>query len=459
MAKQKPLYRCGSCGHEEPRWLGRCPECGEWNTLAQVSAVETRDSRVKGSPERASLPLDRIEPAAESRFDSGIDEMNRVLGGGIMRGSSVLVGGEPGIGKSTLMLEVAAKLKVAGAVLYVSGEESAGQLKLRAERLGLSSSRLEVLAASDLQTVTDVLDRVKPVVFVIDSIQTLLSHELGAVPGTVNQLKYCCAELVDWARNHSSAVFLIAHVTKEGVIAGPKVLEHMVDTVLYFDQSESELRVLRATKNRFGSIDEIGIFAMEERGLTQISDPSSLFLVRRAGALPAGIAVAPIYEGSRVLLVEIQSLVVPAKGAISRVFSDRIDSGRVSRVAAVLEKHIGLRFSDQDIYVNVAGGIRLGEVGVEAPLAVALYSARSGRPVPNGTTIAGELSLAGEIRPVPYLRRRVRAAADMGFARFVGPAGTRFGEDAVEGLVKVHSVRDGIAAVFDGAAAVPTPSA
>jgi len=445
MAKQRPLYRCSSCGHEEPKWLGRCPECGEWNTLEAAQPAASA-AAARG---HASIPLSRIEAVREARFDSGVEEINRVLGGGIMRGSSVLVGGEPGIGKSTLMLQVAAGARVSGSVLYVSGEESPGQLKLRAERLGLSSTQLEILADSDLASVMTVLEKVKPVLVVVDSVQTLTSPEIGAVPGTVNQLKYCCAELVDWGREHSSAVFLVAHVTKEGTIAGPKILEHMVDTVLYFDQTSSELRVLRGTKNRFGSIDEIGLFTMEERGLVQISDPSSLFMVRRSGELPPGIAVAPIYEGSRVLLVEIQSLVVPAKGAISRVFSDRVDSGRVSRVAAVLEKHVNLRFSDQDIYVNVAGGIRLAEVGVEAPLAVALYSARTGRPVPPHTAIAGELSLAGEIRPVAHLRRRIKAATDMGFTRFVGPAGTRFGEEPAEGLIKAASIREGIAAVFE----------
>lgn len=449
MAKQKTVYRCEACGHEEPKWLGRCPECGAWNSLEQSVLASTSSGRSKRNLQ--SVPLERIEVSEAGRFDSGLEEINRVLGGGVMKGSSILLGGEPGIGKSTVMLQIAAGVKTKGRVLYISGEESPGQIKLRANRLRLASQSMEVLSETNLDTVMTVLDSVKPVLVIIDSVQTLVSAEVGGVPGTVNQLKYCCTELIAWARQHSSAVFLVAHVTKEGTIAGPKILEHMVDTVLYFDQTGSDLRILRGTKNRFGSVDEIGLFTMHERGLVQVSDPSSIFMVRRSGELPAGITVAPVYEGSRVLMVEIQALVVPAKGAISRVFSDRVDASRVSRVAAVLEKHLDLRFTDHDIYVNVAGGIRLGEVGIELPLALALYSARTGRPLPPLVALAGELSLAGEIRPIAHLRRRIRAATDMGFTRFIGPQHSRSGEDAVEEITKVASIRDGVAAAFDGA--------
>lgn len=367
--------------------------------------------------------LDSIESSAAKRLSTGLSELDRVLGGGLVAGTSVLVGGEPGIGKSTLMLQTAANVTATGRVLYVSGEESAAQIKSRALRLGLLKSNVDLLSTTEVGAVETALNRIEPTVAVIDSVQTLYSNEIGPVPGTVNQIKYCSHELADWAREHGCTVFFVAHVTKEGTIAGPKVIEHTVDAVLYFEQSESDLRFLRAAKNRYGAIEEVGIFRMQETGLLPVSDPSSVFLVQRDGpTLPAGVVVAPIYEGSRVLLVEIQALTIPAKGSLMRTFSDRIDSRRVSRIAAVLEKHLGLRFSDQDIYVNVAGGIRIGEVGVELPLACALYSARTGLPIDRRTTVTGELSLAGELRPVAQLVRRARAAVDMGFRRCIGPA-------------------------------------
>ncbi|MFP4268794.1 MAG: magnesium chelatase domain-containing protein, partial [Spirochaetaceae bacterium] len=288
------------------------------------------------------------------------------------------------------------------------------------------------------------LRKLKARVAVVDSIQTLLSAEAGNVPGTVNQLKYGCYELIDWARESNGVVFLIAHVTKEGAIAGPKVIEHMVDTVLYFDQGSSGLRILRAVKNRFGSVDEIGIFTMEQEGLIQVADPASFFLEQR-DVVPPGIAAAPVYEGSRVLMVEIQALVIPAKGGYTRIYSDRIDSNRVSRVAAVLEKHLSLRFSDRDIYVNVAGGIKLDEVGIELPLALALYSAWTEIAVPEKVAAAGEISLAGEIRPTPHMQRRVRTAGEMGFTRFYGASPAAAG---AEGYTVLKSVKEGIQAVF-----------
>ena len=450
-AKERIFFTCRSCGNEEPKWLGRCPACGEWNTFYEGTAVKGKTPAAAGTDGKAMKKAQLLKAVAASegvRIPSGLDELDRVLGGGIMKGSTVLVGGEPGIGKSTLLLQIASSLSASRTTLYVSGEESPGQIKQRAERLGLGAASLHLFADTELGALDRCLRDLKPEILVVDSIQTLHSPDLGNVPGTVNQIKYCCHELCEWARENGSSVFFIAHVTKEGAIAGPKVVEHVVDTVLYFDQSGSDVRFLRATKNRFGSVDEIGLFTMQDRGLVQVQDPSSLFLVEREGPFPPGVVPAPVYEGSRVLLVEIQALTVPAKGGLSRVYSDRIDPGRVARVAAVLEKHAGLRFSDQDIYVNVAGGIRLSEVGIELPLAMALYSARTGLPFPAGTTVAGEVSLAGEIRPIPHLRRRLRAAADMGFTACVGPVKAREDEDAPEGWVRVASIPEGIKAVF-----------
>lgn len=423
MKKPATAYVCAACGHAEPKWLGRCPECGQWNTLRERAAGALpggRSGRDEGG-ESFSLPLAAIDPSSGTRIGSGSAELDRVLGGGFMRGSVALLGGEPGIGKSTLLLQVGARLGAAGRVLYVSGEESPAQIRLRADRLGLSREGLEVLCSPDLERIRAVLDDVKPVLAVIDSIQTLHAADAGAVPGTANQIKYCAQELTGWAKRHDAAMVLVAHVTKDGMIAGPKAAEHLVDAVLSFEQAEGDLRALKATKNRFGSTDEIGLFRMSERGLAEITDPTGLFLVRRDGGLPAGVAACPVHEGSRVLLVEIQALTVPAKGGFTRVYSDRIDPSRVARVAAVLEKHTGMRFSDQDIYVNVAGGMRLAEPGIDLALGCALYSARSGEPLPKESALAGELSLAGEVRPVRQMRRRARAAKALGLGLVLGP--------------------------------------
>ena len=464
MKKQKThIFRCTGCGHEESKWLGRCPECGEWNTLTEttVSSPGRLGLSRSGAPGAIpqSLPLSSVDPQEGSRISSGIGELDRVLGGGMMKRSAILVGGEPGIGKSTLLLQAAAAAKTKGRVLYISGEESAGQIRMRADRLGLSGERIEIFCSGRIEDIQRVLDSVKPVMVIADSVQTLFTPEVGVVPGTVNQMKYCSHELISWVKEHDAVLLLVAHVTKDGIIAGPKTLEHMVDTVLYFEQNDADTRFLRATKNRFGSVDEIGIFTMGETGLTAVDDPSSLFLVRREGELPPGIATAAVLEGTRTLLVEIQALVVPAKGSMSRVFSDRIDSARVSRVAATLEKHLSLRLSDHDLYVNVAGGIRIAEVGVELALAAALHSARTGLALPERTAIAGELTLAGEVRPIRRLAGRIKTARGLSFDHFIGPkidGGDRPAEGSQAGRETWTGVKDlksGIQAIFtlDGA--------
>jgi len=419
-SKNKTRYLCKVCQHEEPKWLGRCPECGSWNSFEE--RLESGPAkRASVSKELLPLPLDSIETREGLRFDAGIEEMNRVLGGGIMKGSVTLIAGEPGTGKSTLMLQLAAQVRTEGRVLYISGEESPGQVRMRADRLGIRSSRIEIFSGTELSAMLRVCEQLKPTVIVVDSIQTVHSEDIGNVPGTVNQIKLCSQELIDFTKNRGSALFLVGHVTKEGYIAGPKVIEHMVDTVLYFDPGSAEIRILRSAKNRFGSVDEIGIFEMGEKGLEQVQNPAALFLSHREGAQPAGVAVAPVYEGSRILLVEIQSLVVPAKGGVSRVFSERIDSARVSRMAAVLEKHLKVRFSDQDIYVNVGGGMRAGEVGIDLPLSLSLYSARINQPLPSLTAVVGEVSLAGEVHPVHHLEKRIKTVQEMAFLRLIHP--------------------------------------
>ncbi len=428
--------------------MGRCPECGSWNSFEEIVS---KPKQVRSGPadEPIPLPLDAIETGEDLRFDSGLGEVDRVLGGGIMKGSAILVGGEPGIGKSTLLLQISSRLKTKGRILYISGEESPGQIRIRAERLGIKNSLIEVYAGTELSAILRTCEQLKPAVVVVDSIQTVHSEDIGSVPGTINQIKLCSQELVDWAKPRGAALFLIGHVTKEGFIAGPKVVEHIVDTVLYFEAGDSDIRILRAAKNRFGSVDEIGIFRMTENGLKQVRDPSGLFLTLRQGASPpAGVAVAPVYEGSRILLVEIQSLVVPAKGGISRVFSDRIDSGRVSRMAAVLEKHLKTRFSDQDIYVNVGGGIRISEVGIELPLSLALYSARMNQPLPALTAVMGEVSLAGEVRSISHLDRRIKSVREMGFKRLVHPANRHSGEIPADFSHPVEGIAEAVRTCF-----------
>lgn len=431
MAKKKTVFECIECGHQDPKWLGRCPSCGEWNTMEQMNLNTKKGSadtlNSPGLSSKGSVMLQDIDISEVPRFGSGFAEVDRVLGGGIMRGSAILLGGEPGIGKSTLMMQIAGSAQLiknpgsSGKILYISGEESASQLKMRANRLGVKSEKIEILIESDLDRIVNVLDNSKPELIILDSIQTVVSEEAGKVPGTVNQVKFCGHSLISWSKNNNAAIFFIAHVTKEGVIAGPKVVEHMVDTVLYFDHSNSGIRFVRAAKNRFGSVDELGLFTMETTGLHEVKDPSTLFLIQRDDGMPPGISAVPVFEGSRALMVEIQALTVPAKSGFSRIYSDRIDNNRVSRIAAVLEKNLSLRFADQDIYVNVAGGMKLNEVGIELALACALYSARTGIPFPKETAVAGEISLAGEIRPTAHMDRRIKTAVEMGFNKFIGP--------------------------------------
>lgn len=462
MAKKKGaiVYKCSACGYSQPAWLGRCPECGEWNTLeecivdpnAMSPAGNAQGAAVKAKP----VPMARVSTQGTARLSTGNAEFDRVLGGtqedgfGATKRSAILLGGEPGIGKSTLLLQAAAavlgarkKGNATERVLYVSGEESASQIKGRAVRLNAHVDELEILCTLRLEDILDALESVHPVLVIIDSIQTVYSVEAGIVPGTVNQLKYCANELISWVKERDSVLFMTAHVTKDGSIAGPKSLEHMVDTVISFERSNDEVRFLRALKNRFGSIDELGIFEMDSSGLKPVADPSALFLTRRSGKTPAGVACVPVFEGSRVFVVEIQALTVPAKASMNRVYSDKVDSARVSRVAAVLEKHAGIQFSNQDIYINVAGGMRLTESAIDAALAAALYSARTDIPLAEKTVVVGELSLAGEIRPVTKLKQRVKAAKDLGFTTAITPS-----KDKEPCCICVESVQALVKALF-----------
>lgn len=448
MAKKGAVvFKCSECGAVHPKWLGRCPDCGQWNTLQEFiqdpNAVSAKLVGGTLAQKARPVPLATVQAQEAGRLQTGIGEFDRALGGGATKRSAILLGGEPGIGKSTLLIQAAANLSASqeGRILYASGEESASQIKGRADRLGLNSGKIEILCATRLEDILDALDKLNPVFVVVDSIQTVYSVEGGIIPGTVNQLKYCSNELIGWVKERDSVLVMTAHVTKDGNIAGPKALEHMVDTVLSFERNNDETRFLRALKNRFGSVDELGIFEMGAKGLVEIKDPSAMFITRRDGEQPAGIACAAVFEGSRVFMVEIQALTVPAKASLSRVYSEKIDGARVSRVAAVLEKRAGLRFSDQDIYVNVAGGIRLTESAIDAALAAALYSARSDIPLSNGTALVGELSLAGEIRPISRVKQRVKTAKSLGYQKIIAP-------EKCDDAVFVQDIKGMVAAVF-----------
>jgi len=421
-------FVCSECGKVEPNWLGRCPSCGSWNTFQEeyISAPEKVGKRLDISTSSTPISLQDVVVAEETRLTTGMSELDRVLGGGLMRGSAVLIGGEPGIGKSTLMLQVAANCGNTMKVLYVSGEESPSQVKLRAERLHLPLDAISLFNDTRMEVLQKIVEDTAPTVLIVDSLQMLSSADIPSPAGSPNQMRSCAMSLVGITKRLGISLFLIGHVTKDGSIAGPKIVEHLVDTVLYFDQSGSGVRMVRAAKNRFGSVDEIGIFLMTDKGLEVVENPAGFFLNQRPeGTLPPGIAFTAVVEGSRTFIVEIQALTTTAKNGYSRIYSDRIDTSRVTRVAAVLERHAGLHLSDQDIYVNVGGGMKLTEVAIELPLALALWSSLSGHCLNDHSVSFGELSLAGEVRPVSFSDKRIKASHDMGYDSLIIPAATK----------------------------------
>ncbi|MDA8212883.1 MAG: DNA repair protein RadA [Clostridia bacterium] len=429
MAKLKTKFFCQQCGHEEFKWVGRCPGCGAWNTMVEelVSREAARGGSFTGGIWPDSLakpqPITEIGLGEEIRLGTGSQELDRVLGGGIVPGSLVLVGGDPGIGKSTLLLQVAnAVSRINGPVIYASGEESDRQIGMRAQRLGALGSQLFVLAETNLGMVEGHLSAIKPRVLIVDSIQTVFREEISSAPGSVGQVRECTAHLLRMAKSTGTAIFLVGHVTKEGAIAGPRVLEHMVDTVLYFEgERHNSFRVLRAVKNRFGSTNEIGIFEMTEGGLREVVNPSELFMAQRPKG-EAGSVVTVSMEGTRPVLVEIQALVTPTTFGMPRRMTAGVDFNRVVLIAAVLEKRVGLHLGSQDIYVNVAGGVKLSEPAVDLGIAMALASSLRDRPLDPGLAVMGEIGLTGEIRAVSHLEKRVREAAKLGFTSCVVPA-------------------------------------
>lgn len=447
MARVRTKYVCQECGHEVSKWMGRCPGCDAWNTL--VEETVTRDSRQKpragwqvGDDGNGPLPISRVTGSKGFRRSTGLVELDRVLGGGIVPGSLVLVGGDPGIGKSTLLLQVASFVASTGnAVLYASGEESVAQIRLRAERLQALSDDLLVVTESDVERVAAYIATVRPALCIVDSIQTMVHHQVQSAPGSVSQVRECTACLMGVAKQQNVPVFLVGHVNKGGSIAGPKVLEHAVDTVLHFEgEFHTNYRILRAVKNRFGSTNEIGVFQMGEEGLSEVSNPSSFFLAERPAAV-AGSVVTACMEGTRPLLVEIQALVGATPfGGTPRRQSTGVDPRRLAIVLAVLEKRCGLQLQTQDVYANAAGGVRAEEPAVDLAMAAAVASSFRNVPVSNNTVVMGEIGLAGEVRSVRQVEQRIREAAKLDFRKCVLPHSVYRGLDPSRFTVQLVAV-------------------
>jgi len=420
MAKTRTVFVCQNCGASFPKWAGQCGECGDWNTL--VEGVAEKSARAAGPATGGAVrKLSEIKAEDAPRVTSGLEEMDRVLGGGIVPGAVILIGGDPGIGKSTLLMQVLGAVQGRLSTLYVTGEESLSQVSLRAQRLGLKTLDLPVLAETAIDTVLARLQEHRPGLAVIDSIQTLYTGALDSAPGSVSQLRECAAQLVRYAKASGTAVVLVGHVTKEGAIAGPRVLEHMVDTVLYFEHDVgSRFRIVRAVKNRFGAVNELGVFAMTDGGLKEVSNPSALFLSRHELPVP-GSVITVARQGSRPLLVEVQALVDPSALGTPRRVTLGLEANRLSMLLAVLHRHGGVSMADQDVFVNVVGGMRIQEPAADLPMLLAALSSFRSRPVPGDTLVFGEVGLAGEIRPVAGGEERLVEAAKQGFRRAIVP--------------------------------------
>jgi len=416
-------FVCHNCGYETLRWLGRCPECGEWNTLVEekISTVTRRVGDERKTDSRP-IPLSEIEFTDEQRYLSPSNEFNRVLGGGIVPGSLLLLGGEPGIGKSTLMLQEATSLANNNVkVFYVSGEESIAQTKIRAVRLGLDSANLYILAETNIDVVLEAIESLNPNLVIVDSIQTIYNPVLQSAPGSVSQVRECALQFLSVAKNKRLPIFLIGHVTKDGFLAGPKVLEHMVDTLLFFEGDRNHFfRLIRAVKNRFGSTNEIGVFEMSDRGLVEVANPSAIFLSERHSNSP-GSTVICILEGTRPILVEIQALASPTSYGLPQRTTTGVDAKRLAMLLAVLEKRVGIRVGTSDIFVNVVGGVKINETAADLGIIVALASSAKNRPIDPKTILIGEVGLGGEIRAVSKIEARLREAQKLGFSTALIP--------------------------------------
>lgn len=441
MAKEKTKFVCGECGYECGKWLGRCPSCNSWNTLVEVSVAPESPKRSALSAGMHTVLLSSVEDKDAERTQTGIGELDRVLGGGIVAGSTILLAGDPGIGKSTLLLQAASNLVSIGKVLYVSGEESKPQLKLRASRCGVNGDML-VMTETSISTIESEVERLQPSFLIIDSIQTMVSMDINGAAGSISQIREATSTLTRIAKVNGCAVFIVGHVTKEGSIAGPRLLEHMVDTVLYFEGDRHDaFRLLRAVKNRFGSTNEIGIFEMRSDGMAEVSDPSYLFV---SGGNDSGCAVTCIMEGNRPIQVEIQALLSSTVFANPRRMAAGMDANRLMLLLAVLERRAGVRVSDKDVYTNAVGGIRVDDRGADLAVALAVVGSAYDRRLPERTAVIGEVSLTGEIRGVDRLLGRVNECARRGYSSVITPHTTPLKNvDGIE-VIQVHSIRDAI---------------
>jgi len=446
----KTIFVCQHCGSQSPKWIGKCPDCGTWDSLVE----EARGFKTPAFPSGGAVPvpIDSIELESEPRWRTGIQEFDRVLGGGLVPGTLVLIGGDPGIGKSTLMLQTLHGLACSGKkVLYVSGEESTRQMRLRSQRLAVSSPTLLVVSEVQMETVLSLVDSVKPDVLVVDSIQTMYNSDIESAPGSVSQVREATVRPMLMAKRTGTPAFLVGHVTKDGAIAGPKLLEHMVDTVLYFEGDRNHIfRILRAVKNRFGSTNEIGVFEMKERGLEEVPNPSAVFLSERPERAPGSVVTASM-EGSRPILVEIQALASGTSFGTPRRTVLGLDANRVSLLVAVMEKKIGMQLMGHDIFMNVAGGVRIDEPAVDLGIVAAIAGSFLDRPIPESTVVLGEVGLAGEVRAIGQVDARLAECRKMGFTRCLIPRGNlkrRVDSDAEMDVAGVQTVREAVEMLF-----------
>jgi DNA repair protein RadA/Sms len=447
MAKPKSVYVCTECGGESPKWQGQCPHCGAWNTLVESVAEVASKHRFSGIAKSSELKrLVDVSAREAPRMTSGIEELDRALGGGFVAGEVVLLGGDPGVGKSTLMLQVLAAMSASSKAVYISGEESVEQIALRARRLALDPGRLELLAEIQLERIVATLQKAKPEIAVVDSIQTLYSEQLTSAPGSVSQVRECVAQLARYAKSSGAVVVLVGHVTKEGAIAGPRVVEHIVDSVLYFEgDAHQSFRLVRAFKNRFGAVNELGVFAMTDKGLRGVSNPSAIFLSQHTGEV-AGSCVLVTQEGTRPLLVEIQALVDAAHAPNPRRLTVGLEQNRLAMLLAVLHRHAGIAVYDQDVFVNAVGGVRISEPAADLAVLLAIVSSLADQPLPRKLAVFGEVGLAGEVRPAPRGQDRLREAAKLGFTHAIIPK-ANFPKQKIDGLdiIAVERVADAIA--------------
>lgn len=459
MAKVKSKYVCQNCGYENPKWLGKCPECLKWNTFVEEieeKMTPRQESLVKQASRSTSRPvsINSIAPKREERFSTSIPELDRVLGGGVIPGSLVLVGGDPGIGKSTLLLQVSNNVAETGKkVLYISGEESENQIKMRAKRLKISSDNLYIYTENNLAAIELQIAEVEPDMVIVDSIQTMISPEINSAPGTISQIKEGTSKFMKISKSKSISTFIVGHVTKEGALAGPKLLEHMVDTVLYFEgERYNTYRLLRAVKNRFGSTNELGVFEMKSDGLVELENPSKVLIAEKPNDVSGSVIVSTV-EGTRSMLLELQALVAPTNFGYPRRTTTGVDNNRVALILAVLEKVIGMQVQSQDVFVNIIGGLRINEPSMDLGIALAISSSFRNIPVDASVVVTGEIGLTGELRTVSFIEKRIMECEKLGFKKMVIPKGNyleEFKKDYRIELVPVYNLRQAIREVLGG---------